>query len=178
MFAVRLYGRKIPKVASQATWTQVTAGGTPPPGTTYDQYIICEKPFIAAKYEALRAFYECDQKATGPSNSTLSTIWSPRRHQASVFFQGYLWVLGGRAREFVELAESRYHLLSMCSRTLCHCVLSMCSRTLCHCVFNLCVGLWAAYRTPGSRTSIYSHPTPSCFHMCVSTLFLLWSVYL
>jgi len=35
------------------------------------------------------------------------THFSPRRHHAGVFFKGYLYVLGGRAREFVQLAEDR-----------------------------------------------------------------------
>ena len=33
--------------------------------------------------------------------------WSPRRNHASVFFNGYIWVMGGRAREFTEIAEER-----------------------------------------------------------------------
>ena len=31
--------------------------------------------------------------------------WSPRRDHASVYFNGYIWVMGGRAREFVEIPE-------------------------------------------------------------------------
>jgi hypothetical protein len=33
--------------------------------------------------------------------------WSPRRHHGGIFFKGYLWVLGGRAREFVPLPEEK-----------------------------------------------------------------------
>ena len=35
------------------------------------------------------------------------THFSPRRHHAGVFFKGYLYVMGGRAREFVQLSEDR-----------------------------------------------------------------------
>lgn len=32
--------------------------------------------------------------------------WSPRRHHAGVYFRGYMWILGGRAREYIALPES------------------------------------------------------------------------
>lgn len=35
------------------------------------------------------------------------THFSPRRHHAGVFFKGYMYVLGGRAREFLQLSEDR-----------------------------------------------------------------------
>lgn len=34
-------------------------------------------------------------------------MWSPRRHHAGLYFDNKLWIFGGRAREFVELQESR-----------------------------------------------------------------------
>ena len=34
-------------------------------------------------------------------------MWSPRRHHASVLFNGYIYVMGGRARELVEYSENR-----------------------------------------------------------------------
>jgi hypothetical protein len=34
-------------------------------------------------------------------------MWSPRRNHAGLYFNGYLWIFGGRAREFVDLPEER-----------------------------------------------------------------------
>lgn len=102
----RLYGRKIPKVQSQMRWTLVTPGLYPLPGIPYDHWIICEPYFRGAKYESIRNAMGCDDAALGDKNSTSTTQWSPRRNHASVYMNGYLWVLGGRAREFTELPEA------------------------------------------------------------------------
>lgn len=37
----------------------------------------------------------------------INEMWSPRRHHASVFFNGFMWILGGRARELVEYSEDK-----------------------------------------------------------------------
>lgn len=34
-------------------------------------------------------------------------MWSPRRFHAGVYFNGYIWIMGGRAREFVTLPHSQ-----------------------------------------------------------------------
>ena len=34
-------------------------------------------------------------------------MWSPRRHHAAIFFKEKLWILGGRAREFIDFGEYR-----------------------------------------------------------------------
>lgn len=95
-----LYGRKIPKVKSLMDWVLVKSGTYPPPGMTYEDWIICEPFFSGSKYAAR-------QRARGCDTFEGSVQWSPRRHHASVFFDGALWVFGGRAREFVELPEDQ-----------------------------------------------------------------------
>ena len=101
----RYYGRKIPKVQSQLRWERVTQGVIPPPEMTYDSWIICEPYFQGEKYQAERLARDCPDIQS--QNATFQTQWSPRRHHASVYFKGYLWILGGRAREFVPLTEDR-----------------------------------------------------------------------
>jgi hypothetical protein len=34
-------------------------------------------------------------------------MWSPRRFHSAVHFKGYLWIMGGRAREFVDLPHEQ-----------------------------------------------------------------------
>jgi hypothetical protein len=79
-------------------YTQVTAGLHPSPGVTYDNWIVCAPYFNLQRYAAARATY---------CGNTNALQWSPRRHHAALFFNGYIWVMGGRAREFVDLAEER-----------------------------------------------------------------------
>jgi len=95
-----LYGRKIPKVKSRMEWERINGGAYPPQGMTYEDWILCEPFFSGSKYAARQAARGCD-------TFERNVQWSPRRHHASVFFDGHLWIFGGRAREFVELAESR-----------------------------------------------------------------------
>lgn len=95
-----LYGRKIPKVKSQMEWELIKGGIYPPSGMSYEDWILCEPFFSGSKYAERQA-------ARGCNTFQGSVQWSPRRHHASVYFNGYMWVFGGRAREFVELAESR-----------------------------------------------------------------------
>lgn len=114
----------------------ISNGLAPPPGKTYDQWIVCN-PYFAdqPKYQKLiNENCRTEQDDAGGCELTWfiasfhlhisyhtpmlfhlecfsvrappATQWSPRRHHASVYFQGYLWVMGGRAREFVTLAES------------------------------------------------------------------------
>jgi hypothetical protein len=91
------YGRKLPITTSQLTWTEVTEGLHPPKGLTNDQWIACQ-PF----------FQNLQVRIPGAVNCTtpIDVQWSPRRHHAGVYFQGYMWILGGRAREFVVLPQS------------------------------------------------------------------------
>jgi hypothetical protein len=91
--------QKLPRTTSMMEYDLVTPGKFPPPGVTYDDWIICEDYFSNAKYAALRAA-NCED--------TISNVmWSPRRHHASVYFKGSLYVMGGRAREYVVLPEER-----------------------------------------------------------------------
>jgi hypothetical protein len=43
-------------------------------------------------------------KTTNCSSTPPVVQWSPRRNHGGLFFKGYLWILGGRAREFVTLS--------------------------------------------------------------------------
>lgn len=89
------YGRKIPEIRSQLAWEQATAGLHPAVGQTNDDWISCYRTDLNAKI----ANKDC-------STYTQTDIqWSPRRHAAGVYFNGYMWVMGGRAREFVALAH-------------------------------------------------------------------------
>ncbi|KAJ1444116.1 hypothetical protein B484DRAFT_388979 [Ochromonadaceae sp. CCMP2298] len=89
------YHQKIPRVESRLVWNNVVQGLRPPVGTTYDEWLRCENFFK----NQLGDLAECRQAP--------NTQWSPRRHHAGVHFKGFLWVLGGRAREFVYLPEER-----------------------------------------------------------------------
>lgn len=93
------FGQKVPRTWSTATWTLMTAGLLPPPRVTYDNWIICEKYFTNVKYAQLRASAGCG------GNTTSQVMWSPRRHHGAISFKGYMYVLGGRARELVEFSE-------------------------------------------------------------------------
>lgn len=95
-----LYKQKIPTVRSALRWQVVTVGLLPPLRTTYDDWIICEEFFNIdnANYKAKRDAY---------CTSYHKSMWSPRRHHAALFFNGYLWVLGGRAREVMDLPRTR-----------------------------------------------------------------------
>ena len=54
--------------------------------------------------------FKKNQRNCSESNSygaANAPMWSPRRHHAGLYFDKKLWIFGGRAREFVELQESR-----------------------------------------------------------------------
>ena len=96
------YHQKLPKVQSLMRWRQVSPGLIPLPGQTYDQYIVCQDFFVNYRQ---KAGIKCPNDKTGVPAP--SVMWSPRRHHAGVYFNGLIWVIGGRAREFVELPEYR-----------------------------------------------------------------------
>jgi hypothetical protein len=86
---------------STLVWERVAAGLLPPPRVTYDDWIICQEYFNQDPKYAVKRNRIC-------SDGSYSQVqWSPRRHHASVVFKGYIYVLGGRAREFVEYSETR-----------------------------------------------------------------------
>lgn len=95
---LRSHHQKIPRVTSQLKWTQMTGGLHPPPGTTYDKWLKCQ-PFFQNLPQNVN---ETSCKGTPPT-----VMWSPRRNHAGIFFNNYIWVMGGRAREFVALPEDR-----------------------------------------------------------------------
>ncbi len=92
--------QKLPRTTSKMRYDLVTPGKFPPPGVTYDDWIICEDYFNQNEKYA-------EQRKRMCSEIISNVMWSPRRHHASVFFKGELYVMGGRAREYVELAENR-----------------------------------------------------------------------
>eukprot|EP01039_Chlorochromonas_danica_P008280 gene8280-9129_t len=89
------YHQKVPRVYSKLQWEQVSAGLRPSLGTTQDDWISCEA-FFRNKNQAGS---DCS------SDTDRDVMWSPRRNHAGVYFKGYLWVMGGRAREFVDLTQ-------------------------------------------------------------------------
>lgn len=58
---------------------------------------------VQQKYAAQRLAADC-------AHNTDSTQWSPRRHHGAIYFDGYLWVMGGRARELQEYDRQRYEI--------------------------------------------------------------------
>ena len=113
--------QRMPRVYSELHWDQVEAGRNPPPGITHDQWISCILLKSAngnKKYEELvsQAGYDCNQ-----DNFVNSRQWAPRRHHGLIQFketafspndaacsvQNWIFVLGGRAREFVDLPENK-----------------------------------------------------------------------
>ena len=94
------YHQKLPKVQSLMYWKYVTPGLMPVPGQTYENYIICQNFFLN-----LRQGITCPND--NPAVPAPPVQWSPRRHHAALYFNGLLWVFGGRAREFIDLPEIR-----------------------------------------------------------------------
>lgn len=93
------YHQKIPKVESRVKWDSVQQGLRPPRGMTFEEWTKCE-PF----FRNLNNAHNCDDPNQPPPPNTM---WSPRRHHAGVYFDGYLWIMGGRAREFIYFPEHR-----------------------------------------------------------------------
>jgi hypothetical protein len=89
------YKQKIPRIYSKLTWHQSSAGIRPPLGWTNDDWISCE------------SFFRNKAKAGVDCSTPRDVMWSPRRNHAGVYFKGYMWVMGGRAREFVPLSEEQ-----------------------------------------------------------------------
>ena len=64
---------------------------------SYDDWLICQPSFISRLK---------DPSICKTADYQYEVQWSPRRHHAATYFKGYLWVLGGRARELSDLPES------------------------------------------------------------------------
>ena len=93
------YRQKLPRTTSKMSYDLKNPGRHPPPGMTYDDWIICQPYFSNAKYAAKRK--ELCQAEVNVVH------WSPRRHHGAVYFKGYIYLMGGRAREFQVLTEER-----------------------------------------------------------------------
>jgi hypothetical protein len=89
------YGRKRPVVKSTMKWQRVTAGNHPPVGMSNDEWIGCQS------YFQNQPKYNCSDRAAE------QVQWSPRRNFAGVYFRNQIFVMGGRAREFLELSEAQ-----------------------------------------------------------------------
>jgi hypothetical protein len=83
---------------SQMTWKELTSGLIPPPQVSYDEWLKCQPAVIDVL---------ADSSICNDENMKYSVMWSPRRHHAAVYFNNYIWVLGGRARELSEIEEIR-----------------------------------------------------------------------
>ena len=95
------HDQKQPQVFSTMKWSKIQSGLLPKVGQTYDNWIICAEFFNTRQYEQQRMQQHCDQI----ENQQLQ--WSPRRHHTSVFFNGLLWIFGGRTRELINLSNIR-----------------------------------------------------------------------
>lgn len=93
------YGRKQPVITSKLVWQRVNEGKHPNPGQSYDDWISCSSAEVNARVSRLNSS-SCPTEAS-------PAMWSPRRHAAGVFFKGAMYIFGGRAREFVSLAENK-----------------------------------------------------------------------
>lgn len=135
------YGQKQPEVRSNIQWININPGLFPPPRVTYENWItpnaypsqwFIYNLFITIYSIAWLIFLNqymlvalCDCAAyfvslvllcvlwTRISVYTPAVQWSPRRHHCAVFFNNYIWVLGGRARELVDFSEARWESLSV-----------------------------------------------------------------
>jgi hypothetical protein len=90
------YGESETRVESKMLWEEVTPGIIPPPGDTYDYWLRCE----LVVRQALEDPTICQQDA-----NQYNVHWSPRRNLGATYLNGYLWVMGGRAREIARLPE-------------------------------------------------------------------------
>ena len=93
------YHQKVPHTTSKMQYELRNSGRHPPPGQTYDDWLICQPYFSNAKYAAKQA-----EVCAAEVNAV---HWSPRRHHGAVYFKNYIYLMGGRAREFVILPEER-----------------------------------------------------------------------
>jgi hypothetical protein len=101
------YRQKAPKVTSEIKWTLRNPGLAPPVGVTYDNWIICQQYFLSTG----GGRYAGKIQSFCP-NGVNTAQWSPRRHHAAVYFKGTdgqwaIYVVGGRAREYVAFGEER-----------------------------------------------------------------------
>ena len=92
------YRQKVPRQKSQLKWKQATSGILPPPGVSFDSWIKCDPAMLSSNPNASL----CDLE-----NPPLLQ-WSPRRFHKGVVFKGSLYVMGGRARESVEMGNLRH----------------------------------------------------------------------
>ena len=90
------FGESETRVESKMLWEEVTPGLIPPPGTTYDYWLRCE----LVVRQALD-----DPTICQLDENQYNVHWSPRRNLGATYLNGYLWVMGGRARELARLPE-------------------------------------------------------------------------
>jgi hypothetical protein len=90
--------QKIPRQTSFQTWEKKQAGRLTPVGVTYEEWISCQLAVSATNPN----FEDCNLPKWD-----YDVQWSPRRFAQALFFKDYIWVMGGRARESVQLPESR-----------------------------------------------------------------------
>ena len=90
------FGESETRVESRMVWDLVSPGLIPPPAVTYDFWLRCE-PVVR---QALENPGICAQ----PENQ-YNVHWSPRRNLGATYLNGYIWVMGGRARELARLPE-------------------------------------------------------------------------
>eukprot|EP01031_Cornospumella_fuschlensis_P035821 gene35821-43448_t len=87
-------GQKIPRTYSKLEWEPMELEAMQPDqGMSYDEWISCEQYFRNRAVQGV----DC--------NRPRPVMWSPRRHHQGVFHRGALYILGGRAREFLVLPQ-------------------------------------------------------------------------
>jgi hypothetical protein len=96
------YKQKLPEATSFMEWSLIQPGLRPNPRQTYDDWIVCEDYFAGnSRYEEQRA------EQCGDDDDSTNVMWSPRRHHGGVYFNGYVYIMGGRAREIKQFSEER-----------------------------------------------------------------------
>lgn len=92
------FGESETRVESKMVWEEVAPGIIPPPGTTNDEWLRCEL--------AVRKAWLPDPTICQETVNQYQVHWSPRRNLGATYLNGYIWVMGGRARELARLPEA------------------------------------------------------------------------
>lgn len=100
---------KLPIVKSKLEWIEVNSGETPPSGVTYDEWIQCQTNWgrpgligVSSVKEPANG-WSCANLSEVPARYLSKNMWSPRRDHQAAMYEDVLFVLGGRAREHVDL---------------------------------------------------------------------------